>query len=72
MPIRVWSSRSFTARWMAPAADPGVQADLAEDEQLLLGTITNNLDFPLSNCILAYGRWAYELGTIGAGRARPT
>ncbi len=70
MPIRVWSSRSFTARWIAQAPSNAVQADLAEDEQLL-GTVTNNLAFPLSNCILLYGRWAYELGTIGP-ESRPT
>ena len=44
-----------------------MKADLAEEEQLL-GTITNNLDFPLSQCILVYGHWAYELGTIGPGQ----
>ena len=65
LPIRVWSSRSLTARWSASAPAAGVQADLADQEQLLLGNITNELAFPLSKCILAYDRWAYEL----AGRS---
>ena len=67
VPIRVWSSRSFTARWIAQAPPNAVQADLTEDEQLL-GAVTNNLAFPLSNCILLYGRWAYELPTLAPGQ----
>jgi hypothetical protein len=70
LPIRVWSSRSFTARWSAPAPAAAVEANLAEEEQLL-GAITNHLDFPLSNCILVYGRWAYELETIDPGQTVP-
>jgi len=68
VPIAVWSTRSFTARWTAPTtAFP--QADLTDQSQLLSGTITNTLGFPLEQCILAYGSSVYELGTIAPGES---
>jgi hypothetical protein len=70
VPIQVWSTKSLTARWESPApACP--KADLTEDDRLLSGSITNTFSFPLGNCILAYGRSAYELGTIEPGATVP-
>ncbi len=31
------------------------------------GTVRNPLDTPLSHCMLAYGGWAYDLGTLAPG-----
>ena len=68
VPIQVWSTKSLTARWEAAnAACPA--AELAETEQLLSGTITNTLPFPLRECMLAEGRSVYELGTLGPGES---
>ena len=68
VPIPVWSTKSLSARWNAPTkAFP--EADLTDDNQLLVGTLVNTLDFPLEQCILAYGRSVYELGTIGPGES---
>jgi hypothetical protein len=69
LPIRVWSSRSLTARWNERVPAAGLESDLAEEEQLLVGTITNNLKFPLTKCVLAYDRWAYELETLRPGQS---
>jgi hypothetical protein len=66
VPIPIWSTRSFTARWAADA-EVYPAANLVEEEQLPVGTITNPYDFPLEDCLLAYGRWAYPLGTIEPG-----
>jgi hypothetical protein len=76
LPIQVWSTRSLTARWSrsAKAVDLQknvLQADLTDEDQSLVGTITNNLKFPLSKCMLAYDRWAYELETLQPGQAVP-
>ena len=68
VPIPVWSTRSFTARWTAPAA-AYPKADLVLQGELPVGAITNTLDFPLRGCLLAYGRWAYPLGTIEPGES---
>ena len=66
VPIQVWSTKSFTGRWRASgAAFP--QAELSEEEQSLLGSITNTLGFPLNNCVLAHDRWAYEIGSLAPG-----
>ena len=68
VPIQVWSTKSFTGRWSASTrAFP--QADLSDEDQSLAGSITNTLDFPLKNCIVAYDRWAYDLGTLAPGQA---
>ena len=68
LPIHVWSTRSLTARWsltddprcwtpsLTKGADEGSTA-----------TITSNLDVPLSDCWLAYGRWVYPLETLEPG-----
>ncbi|MGA2059315.1 MAG: hypothetical protein ABSG67_02450 [Thermoguttaceae bacterium] len=68
VPIQVWSTKSFTGRWSAStSAFP--QAELADQDQSLSGSITNTLSFPLKNCLLAYDRWAFELGTLAPGQA---
>lgn len=63
VPIQVWSTKSLTARWTAPTTE-SPKAELADDGQLLSGVLTNTLGFPLEQCILAYGRSVYDLGTI--------
>ena len=68
VPVPVWATKSLCARWNAPTkAFP--QADLTDDNQLLVGTLVNTLDFPLEQCIVAFGRSVYELGTIGPGES---
>ena len=68
VPIQVWSTKSFTARWEAPSqACPA--AELTDADQFLSGTITNTLPFPLEKCILAHGRSVYELGTLAPGES---
>ena len=62
LPIQIWSTKSLTARWTAHTRG-GPTAELAEDGRSLLGTVTNTLDFPLSNCFLIYGHDAYTLET---------
>jgi hypothetical protein len=66
VPIQVWSTKSLTAQWTATtAAFP--RASLTDDNRLLTGAVTNTLGFPLEDCLLAYGRFVYEVGTIGPG-----
>jgi hypothetical protein len=71
VPVPVWSTKSFTSRWIAKVAatDVAVEADLTLEEELPRGTITNTLDFPLEECILVYDRWAYKLGTLEPGQS---
>ena len=68
VPIPTWSSRSLTARW-SESADAGLKAKLTDEDQVLEGTIVNDLEFPLSHCILAYDRWAYDLETLAPGQS---
>ncbi len=67
MPVQVWSSKSVTARWTA-TCDVWPEADLVREDQLPKGTITNTLPFSLRGCVLACGRWGYDLGTIRPGQ----
>ncbi|MCE5266443.1 MAG: hypothetical protein LLG00_00960 [Planctomycetaceae bacterium] len=68
VPIQVWSTKSLTARWEMPtAAYPA--AELAETDQMLSGSITNTLPFALRNCLLAHGRYVYDLGPLAPGES---
>jgi hypothetical protein len=67
VPIQVWSTKSFTGRWQT-VAEVVPKADLSEEQQDLIGSITNPYDFPLENCLVAHRQWAYELGTIEPGK----
>ncbi|MEZ6073008.1 MAG: hypothetical protein R3C10_22770 [Pirellulales bacterium] len=78
VPIAVWSTKSFTARWRAEAG-PTIVADLTlGGDQVLSGKIESRLDFDLTDCHLVYspassaasGRltaWAYPVETFRAG-----
>jgi hypothetical protein len=70
VPIQVWSTKTFTARWSA--ADPTlagmVEANLQADfGDSLDGTLTSRLDFPLADCLLAYRGGAYPIGDLLPG-----
>jgi len=67
MPISVRSTKCLTARWQAPMA-AGIDADLTSRQQSLSGTITSRLTFPLSDCLLAYDRWVYQIDLIEPGK----
>jgi hypothetical protein len=69
VPIQVWSTKSLTARWDAPAAACPV-VELTEGDRVLLGSITNTFPFPLRDCILAHGSSVYELGDLLPGQPK--
>ena len=66
VPISIWATKCVTASWRTHT---GVcpEADLKDSGQIPVGTVTNTLDFPLEDCLLAYGNWAYDLGTLEPG-----
>jgi len=68
VPIPIWSTKSLVARWSGHG-DECLDAKLADDVLAPSGTITNTFDFPLSNCVLAYRRWAYDLGSLEPGQS---
>ncbi len=68
VPVQVWSTKSLTARWHARAGVT-VEADLHDRDRSLEGSVRNSLGFPLQDCLLCYGRWAYELGTLEPGQS---
>jgi len=65
--IPIWSTKCFTARWFGPGPAL-IEADLrAAGPDLLDGSLTNRLDIPLHNAMIAFGRDAYTLETIAPG-----
>jgi hypothetical protein len=62
VPIPIWSTKSLTARWTAPAKGC-LRAELVDEDGAVVGTITNTLRFPLAKCLLIYGHHAYTLKT---------
>jgi hypothetical protein len=73
VPMPVWSSKPFIARWEANAR--GVTSDLVvttTSDRKLRGTLTSELDVELTDCLLLFDRWAYPISTIPAhGQSRP-
>jgi hypothetical protein len=68
VPLRVRSSQSFVARWSTPGA-AGLAIDVHRSaDGLPRGTITNMLDVPLRQCLLAYGNWSYTLEELAPGQ----
>jgi hypothetical protein len=68
--VPIWSTKAFTARWFAHAdGEPIVESDLAPSGiDRLDGTITNRLDVPLKDAVLAFNSQVYyNLGTIAPG-----
>jgi hypothetical protein len=64
VPIQVWSMKGFHARWHGQAAAI-VSGDLkAIGTERLKGSITNRLNIPLEDCLLAFGRKMYPLGDL--------
>jgi hypothetical protein len=62
VPIQVWATKSFTGRWRTEA-EVVPRADLTDEQQDLVGSITNPYDFPLTNCIIVHDHWVYyEVG----------
>ena len=68
VPLAVWSSKSFVARWETRAG--GIEADLkGAANHRLQGRIVNKLDVPLTDCELLYSGWVYSLGNIALGQS---
>jgi len=73
VPIPIWSTKSFTARWTSPAGTFLVpEAKLVEEDRVPTGALTNPFDFPLHDCLLAYGNWVYQLGDSGTVQPHQT
>ncbi|MGD9646227.1 MAG: hypothetical protein AB7U73_10990 [Pirellulales bacterium] len=69
VPIPNWSSKPFTARLHAVTQSPGLACDLqARAGELLEGSVTNLLDEPLDDCLLAYRGTAYPVGRLEPGK----
>ena len=67
LPIAMWSTRSLVARWWAEAASPLV-ADLTDrGDHMLGGTLELPADWPLTDAVLIYDRWAYPLLSRAGG-----
>ena len=68
VPIQVWSTKSFMARWYGSTLDYP-KAELREaDDRIPQGTIRNTLDVPLQGCLLVYEHWVYTIGNLAPGQ----
>ncbi|MEX0712053.1 MAG: hypothetical protein WD278_06865 [Pirellulales bacterium] len=68
VPVGIWSTKSFTARWSQPS-HLQLEADLTATPDLVAeGTLTSRLPMPLTDCMLLSGRWAYLIGDLKPGQ----
>ncbi len=70
MPIDVWSSRALTATWSTTHAQPSTTTRLKlQSDRALHGTLVNPFAVRLTDCVLAFDRSAYFLGTLEPGQS---
>ena len=43
--------------------------EIAEKDRMPAGLVTNTVGFPLTDCLLCFGRWAYRLGDLAPGES---
>ncbi|MCS6975821.1 MAG: hypothetical protein NZM31_02270 [Gemmatales bacterium] len=69
VPVHVWASKNFHARWEAPLAkgQTPVKYDFRVDQKQLQGSITNLLSEDLLSAQLIFGDRVLDLGRIKAG-----
>jgi hypothetical protein len=67
VPILASATKSLVSRWTSPVSTT-IDAELADQDGLAVGSITNRTEFRLKNVRLLYGAWAYRLGDLGAGK----
>jgi hypothetical protein len=65
VPLLTSSTKSFTCRWTSTAG-PRFEAQLADDDGLVRGTVINRTGRLLRNVRLLYGGWGYRLGNLEA------
>jgi hypothetical protein len=65
--VPIWSTKCITARWFGQSGSL-IDAELQSvGPDRLNGTVTNRLDIPLEDAILAFGKEVYLLGTMAPG-----
>jgi hypothetical protein len=65
--IPIWSTKCVTASWFGPGVSL-VDANLQRvGTDRLAGTVTNRLDIPLEDAVLAFGKQVYLLENIAPG-----
>jgi hypothetical protein len=69
VPVQLWSTKTITARWLAIKNSPVESKLVRTDDQLLEGQVINNGDMALEDCVLLYGQWAWNAGTLNANSA---
>jgi hypothetical protein len=68
VPVLTAATKSLAARWNA-RSDPPVAAELAaNNDDLLVGSLTNRSGETLHDACLLYGLWGYRLGDVAAGQ----
>ncbi|HVC96658.1 MAG TPA: hypothetical protein VND64_23475, partial [Pirellulales bacterium] len=68
VPIPIWSTKALTARWQQ-SIDPPLESHLtAGPDGVAVGTLTSRMSVTLSNCMLASGRWVFEIDELKPGR----
>jgi len=70
LPVQVWSTKTLTARWSARVEMPLAIELRQNGEELLDGRIANTSELELEDCLLLYGRWAYDLGRLKSGASQ--
>ena len=68
IPIQIWSSKGFHARWHGELDLPAISKLQVQSDGRLRGEIGSPLACDLTDCFLYYTPWAYNIGKVSAGQ----
>lgn len=64
VPVQLWSTKAITSRWSSTVTPPLEAMLNRADDELVAGRIANRADHQFEDCVLLYGQWAWNLGTL--------
>jgi len=70
VPMSIWSTKTFRASYTRTQAEPvvmDVHIDPGAAQSELVGTVVNQTEIPLEDCVLLYRDWIFKLGALPPG-----
>ena len=65
--VPIWATKSFTARWYGPAPVVAESDLIPVGVDRLAGSVTNRLNIPMKDAIVAFGKHVYQIGDLAPG-----
>ena len=65
--VPIWATKAFSARWYGPSPVIAESDLIPVGIDRLAGSVTNRLNIPLKDAIVAFGKHVYQIGDLAPG-----